>query len=103
MLQITSEMIIGTTAKVPVGVDKVRRVGGGIPSTLAVLFRLIGMIEMLAVVHRIMVILVADLARRLGAATTTATTTTIGAATPTTRPAAATTAVVSELPRGSIG
>jgi hypothetical protein len=89
-------MIIGAAAKVPVGVNRVHRVGGGVPSTLAVLFRLIGMIEMLAAVHRIMVILVADLAHRLRAATTTAATTT-------TRPAVATTAVVSELPRGSIG
>jgi hypothetical protein len=96
-------MIIGAAANVPVGVDRVHRVGGGVPSTLVVLFRLIGMIEMLAAVHRIMVILVADLAHQLGAATTTVTTTTTRAATPTTRPAAVTTTVVSELPRGSSG
>jgi hypothetical protein len=95
-------MIIGTAVKLPVGVNRVRRVGGGVPSTLTVLFRLIGMIETLVAVQCIMAILVANLACRLGAATTTATTTTAGATTPMTRPAVAITVVVSELLRGRL-
>jgi hypothetical protein len=74
MIEIVSEMIIGATVKIPIGVHRVRKVGGGVPSMLAVLIRSVGMIEALATVQHIMAILVADLAHRLGASTAMTTT-----------------------------
>jgi xanthosine utilization system XapX-like protein len=56
-------MTIGATIQIPISIHRVGRVCSGAPSALAVLVGLVGMIEALMAMQRIMTILAADLAR----------------------------------------